>query len=64
MSDTDEPAFPPERRDYDTRVERDRLAELLGVPPGQLRHMSRQTAQAMIATIVGEEPAPETIVPI
>ena len=43
-----------ERRDLETRAERDRLAHLLGVPAGQLRHICRETAKAMIATIVRE----------
>jgi len=44
-----------ERRDLPTRAQRDRLADLLGVPAGQLRHISLDTAQAMIATIMKEE---------
>jgi len=40
-----------ERRDADARATRDRLAALLSIPPGELRSISKTTAEAMIFMI-------------
>jgi len=41
----------PERRDAEARATRDRLAALLQIPPGELRTIGKETAEAMIAMI-------------
>lgn len=41
----------PERRDAEARATRDRLAMLLDIPPGELRTIGKETAEAMIAMI-------------
>jgi hypothetical protein len=60
MSETTLIGHDPERRDLRTRAVRDRLAELLGVPPGQGRHISRETAEAMIAPIGRDRLRPQS----
>jgi len=56
MSSTDFESRTQERRDLEARAARDRLAELLGVPPGELRRISREHAEAMAATMLAWEP--------
>jgi hypothetical protein len=41
-----------ERRDLEARAARDRLADLLGIPPGELRIISREQAEAMTSAIL------------
>ncbi len=43
---------PSERRDLEARAARDRLAGLLGIPPGELRIISREQAEAMASAIL------------
>ena len=46
-----ESGYQPERRDAEARATRDRLAALLDIPPGELRSIGRETAEAMITMI-------------
>ena len=48
-----ESGYQPERRDAEARATRDRLAVLLEIPPGELRTIGKETAEAMIAMIEG-----------
>ena len=41
----------PERRDAEARATRDHLAELLGISPGELRTIGKETAEAMVAML-------------
>jgi len=41
----------PERRDAEARATRDHLAELLDIPPGELRTIGKETAEAMVAML-------------
>ncbi len=43
-----------ERRDVRAREARDRLAELLNIEPGQLRSITADEAEAMVAEIQAE----------
>jgi hypothetical protein len=54
-----EPQYQPraseaERRDLRAREARDRLAELLNIEPGQLRRITADEAEAMVAEIQAE----------
>jgi hypothetical protein len=51
LADVLESGNQPERRDAEARATRDRLAELLGILPGELRTIRKETAEAMIAMI-------------
>ena len=46
-----ETGYQPERRAAEARASRDRLAALLDIPPGELRSIQRETAEAMITMI-------------
>jgi hypothetical protein len=48
------PASEAERRDVRAREARDRLAELLNIEPGQLRRITADEAEAMVAEIRAE----------